>query len=332
MKVFFIDTDRTFSALEMTKSKDGRSINNPYSFSPRIKSKNVEWMKLSYDTYNCALHFEIIPDDVETVIWSDRAALFYLSYQTTIWSRWEYDKNPSLYDFNKPFPNKRNINMLMEPPDGCGETYNFLKDLPQYKDKFDVILSHNLDLCNVVDKAKWYPWGTSLLDSEEQFVIYPKSKLVSGNYSNKKWWTGHKFRFEAFEELKNDSVYQFVDITGPFTYNDYIPKIDTLRDYYFSVQIENQKVDDFFSDKIIDCFLTGTIPIYRGTNNIGKYFDTDGIISFDTIDQLKDILKEITPSYYKSREKAIISNFHEAKKYISPDDWILKTYGKDVLI
>lgn len=332
MKVFFIDTDRTFSALEMTKSENGRSINSPYSFSPRIKSKNVEWIKLSYDTYNCQLHFNVIPDDIETVIWSDRAALFYFSNETTIWSRWEHDNNPKLYDFTKQFPNKRNINMIMEPPDGCGETYNFHKGIPDYTKRFDLVLSHNLDLVNSVSKAKWYPWGTSLLDSEEQFVIYPKSKLVSANYSNKKWWTGHKFRWEIFEELKVNKYFQHVDITGPFSYTNYIPKIDTLRDYYFSIQIENQKVDDFFSDKIVDSFLTGTIPIYWGTNNIGKYFNLDGIITFDTKEELCQILKEITPSYYKSKEKAILDNFHEAKKYISPDDWILKTYGSDVLI
>ena len=316
----------------MTKSKDGRSINSPYSFSPRIKSKNIEWVKLDYDTYNCLLHFDVIPDDVQTIIWSDRAALFYFSHQTTIWTKWEQEHNPYLYDFTKPFPNKRNINMIMEPPDGCGEAYNFHTDIPEYRNRFDLILSHNTNLCSNVSKAKWYPWGTTLLDSEDQFVIYPKSKLVSANYSNKTWWTGHKFRYNTFEELKNNENFKHVDVSGPFSYIDYIPKIETLRDYYYSIQIENQKVDDFFSDKIVDSFLTGTIPIYWGTNNIGKYFDMDGIITFDTKEELYQILKELTPSFYKSREKAILNNFHEAKKYICPDDWIFNTYGSDVFI
>lgn len=332
MKLFFIDVERTFSAFETAKSDNGRSITFPYSFSPRIKSKNVEWYKLNYDTYDFEKHFDAIPDDINTVIWSDRAALFYFGYQTTIWTTWEYERNSWLYDFTKRFPNKRNINLLMEPSEGCGEAYNFHDTLPQFGDKFDLILTHNKQLCKNNKKAKWYPWGTSLLDTEEEFNIYPKSKLVSVNYSDKKWWSGHLFRYNLFTKLKENPDFSFVDITGPLKYKDYIPKIETLKDYYFSIQVENQKVDDFFSDKIIDCFLTGTIPIYKGTDNIGNYFDKDGIITFDTEEELYYILKNLKSDFYHSKIKAINNNFNEAKKYVSPDDWILNQYGNEVFL
>ena len=39
-------------------------------------------------------------------------------------------------------------------------------------------------------------------------------------------------------------------------------KIDGLKDYRFSVVIENCKRDYWFTEKLIDCFVTGTIPIY----------------------------------------------------------------------
>jgi hypothetical protein len=135
-----------------------------------------------------------------------------------------------------------------------------------------------------------------------------------------------------FEKIKVIPEFKFVDYTGPLGYIDYVPKLDTLKDYHYAIHIENQKVDDFFSDKIIDSFLTGTIPIYKGTNNIGKYFDKRGIITFDTEEELLDILHNLKTDFYYKNMDAIAFNFNEAKKYVSPDDWILKTYGNEVFI
>ena len=82
--------------------------------------------------------------------------------------------------------------------------------------------------------------------------------------------------------------------------NDYAPlfgrgfneveyKEEALADYMFSVAIEN--ADDWFTEKILDCFLTGTVPVYYGTPSITKWFNPDGIIyledGFD-IEELND--------------------------------------------
>ena len=48
----------------------------------------------------------------------------------------------------------------------------------------------------------------------------------------------------------------------------------------FSIVIENSIESDYFTEKLLDCFLTGTIPIYVGTKTTSEYFDTDGIIYF----------------------------------------------------
>lgn len=331
MKIFVKDVERTPDSVYNSTANNGRSISNPYSFSPRIKSKHVQWIRPVPETYS-ALGKLDIPDDINTVLWTDRSPLFYTGFNTSVWSLHEYMLNPSLYDFNKPFPKKRNVQIIMEPPAGCGEIYNIPVTQPAYRNKFDVILTHNLELCSKHEKFKWYPWGTSLLDNEDEFQIYPKDKLVSYVYSFKAWWEGHKFRHQVGETLRANDKFKFVDILGPLGIKDYVSKISTLKRYHYSVQIENQKVDDFFSDKIIDSFLTGTIPIYRGTNNIGKYFDKRGIITFDEESELLEILANLTPDYYYKNIEAITHNFNEAKKYISPDDWIYLNYGNEVFI
>ena len=49
---------------------------------------------------------------------------------------------------------------------------------------------------------------------------------------------------------------------------------------------DNQKTDNWFTEKVIDCFQTKTIPIYIGCPNIDKYFDTRGMIICNNINDL----------------------------------------------
>ena len=61
-------------------------------------------------------------------------------------------------------------------------------------------------------------------------------------------------------------------------------KINLFRKYQFSIVIENVAQNTWFTEKIIDCLITKTIPIYYGCPSISEYFDTTGWIIFDGID------------------------------------------------
>ena len=65
-------------------------------------------------------------------------------------------------------------------------------------------------------------------------------------------------------------------------------------DYRFSIVIENCKRDYWFTEKLIDCLRTGTIPIYWGCPSIGDFFDIRGFILFDDINDLENILNNLT--------------------------------------
>jgi hypothetical protein len=86
-------------------------------------------------------------------------------------------------------------------------------------------------------------------------------------------------------------------------------KIDGLKDYRFSLAIENCRSDYYFTEKLIDCFATGTVPIYWGCPGIGRFFDHSGILSFTTIRQLGKILDQLSDSLYKQLLPAIEKNF-----------------------
>ena len=84
--------------------------------------------------------------------------------------------------------------------------------------------------------------------------------------------------------------------------------------------MENSKHDFYFTEKLIDCFLTGTVPIYWGCPGIGKFFDTNGILSFDTLQDAHQWLQKADEIDYHSRRSAIMENFERAKSYVNTYD------------
>ena len=94
--------------------------------------------------------------------------------------------------------------------------------------------------------------------------------------------------------------------------------------------MENNIEPDYFTEKLIDCFLTGTIPIYLGTKQVENYFDSNGIIFFDGDEDLPNILNELTSDLYDSKIESIKKNFELAKEYMFPEKIIQKFLEENV--
>ena len=99
-------------------------------------------------------------------------------------------------------------------------------------------------------------------------------------------------------------------------------KEEGLSDYRFSVAIENCSVPNYFTEKIGDCFATGTIPVYIGCTNIDTFFNPDGIIHLTHELELESLTEEL----YLSKLDAVKENFELIKQYEIPEDWIYNTY------
>jgi hypothetical protein len=70
--------------------------------------------------------------------------------------------------------------------------------------------------------------------------------------------------------------------------------------------------------------VTGTVPIYWGCPSIGDFFDTNGMIIFDNVEELVDIINNLSIDGYIKRLESIKNNFNKSKKYLLPDDIIYK--------
>ena len=209
---------------------------------------------------------------------------------------------------------KINYAWIIEPPIINGENYI---NITKHSDKFKSVFSYYRNLQNSINKFVYLPHGGTWL-REQDIGIHAKYKLVSSIFSNKNWNPYHRMRFRIHDRLK-DSLVEFYGsgCDNPLEY-----KIFGLKDYMFSIVVENSIESDYFTEKLLDCFLTGTIPIYCGSKNVSNYFDTEGIIFFDGDEDLPEILNNINKDLYHHKKDTIVKNFTLAHNYIHPEQKI----------
>lgn len=69
-------------------------------------------------------------------------------------------------------------------------------------------------------------------------------------------------------------------------------KWDGLAPYRYSIAVENAVWPDYWTEKIADCFLAWTVPIYHGCPNLEEYFPAESFIRID-IDRPREALEAI---------------------------------------
>jgi hypothetical protein len=86
----------------------------------------------------------------------------------------------------------------------------------------------------------------------------------------------------------------------------------------FHVAVENNMDEYYFTEKLIDCFRTYTIPIYWGTHRVLDIFDNDGIIYAKDNTKLHSIVSSLTPHDYWCRMAAMARNYTLSESYLDP--------------
>jgi hypothetical protein len=210
--------------------------------------------------------------------------------------------------------NHNSIAWLIEPKEIAPYTYDFIVN---NNNKFKKVFTHEKSLLDKGGNYELLPFGCCWIKPEDQ-KIYNKSKMISIISSNKTQTNGHRLRHDIINQLNGK-----IDVYGR-TYNPIDYKLDGLKEYKFHIVVENTKRDYWFTEKLIDCFVTGTVPIYWGCPSIGDFFDTNGMIIFDNVGELVDIVNNLSIDDYIKRLESIKNNFNKSKKYLLPDDIIYK--------
>lgn len=195
----------------------------------------------------------------------------------------------------------------IEPP----SIINIIDNISQNKNNFDLILTWNPKLLDECNNSRLFPFGSCWINESDR-KIHKKTKKLSIISSNKTQTFGHKLRHDIINNARNS-----MDVFGS-GYLHIDNKITGLKDYMFSLIIENDRLDNWFTEKIVDCLVTGTIPIYWGCNNIDKYFNTKGFIEFKNINHFKEsVLPILNEDTYKNMLPFINENFNLALNYVN---------------
>jgi len=199
------------------------------------------------------------------------------------------------------------------------QVINYIKlNHKQISNQYEFLITHDTSISCLEDNFYYLPPSGYWVENPE---CYLKTRICSMITSDKNFCTGHSFRLESANKLKDK-----LDLFGRGI-RTFEKKEDALADYMFSVTMENASYEGYWSEKILDCFACGTIPIYHGDPSIGDYFNIDGIITFN---------KEFDPSIlteelYLSKEDAIIDNFQRCLKYNVIEDIMWEKYISNIL-
>ena len=213
-----------------------------------------------------------------------------------------------------------NFAWLVEPPSLSITHYQYV--LKNY-DQFSYVLSFAKGmLAGRVPNFIYYPLG-GLWIAMDKIGIYNKTKLLSLMVSEKVVATGHVMRhaIRAFAKEYGIAVYG----RG---INPVQSKLQALADYAFSIVVECCQEEGHFSEKLIDCFATGTIPIYWGSD-ISSFFDMKGVIVFDNLRDLFTILPKLEMKDYSDRMSSVHENFQRCQNYFCAEDYIYEKYIKE---
>lgn len=149
--------------------------------------------------------------------------------------------------------------------------------------------------------TNWIGWDEKRLDKKE----FQKKKILSFvGALHLGADGGHGFRNQIIETLLYNGQ---ADCYGKGI--KYIEsKIDGLADYAFSVSMENTQQDFYFTEKINDCFLAETVPVYWGCPAITRFFDSRGMLLFNTYEEFLRIVDGLNMDLYVKMRPFVLAN------------------------
>lgn len=147
------------------------------------------------------------------------------------------------------------------------------------------------------------PWHVDMAYDELKRLSPPgKTKKLSWITSNKGIFSRYRKRMGFLKRLKHAGV-EF-DLYGR-GFNPIVDKYEGLGPYRYSIAFENYSGPHYWTEKVADCFLSWTMPIYYGCTNLGNYFPHESFVQIDPYDpmvitHIRNVIE--SDLYLRSRE------------------------------
>jgi hypothetical protein len=248
---------------------------------------------------------------------------------------------------------------LMEPPLVLTRPY---KNLPQISQVFEKVFIHNVEgdcydlsgvKTEVLRKFYWPQPFTSVVDTfwskknrKNSVVIInghhrPKRMFRKELYSDRVLWGVALSKYIRVDLYGRgwDKLFSKASLWTPYLANYFKlrriyrgscdSKLEVLAGYDFALCFENLKMNGYITEKIFDCFYSGTIPIYRGGDDILRWIPASCFIdlrNFRDSEILAKYLKslgEVQKQHYRESAKKFLES-KEGQKYVSLYDQIFQ--------
>jgi hypothetical protein len=203
--------------------------------------------------------------------------------------------------FLKAIPKEKKVIFIWEPPSVGAALY-----APELHAEFDRVFTWQDDL---VDRQKYfkfyYPYHGSLKSVRKPFEERALCTMINRNKHSShsdELYTERKNAIKFFQSLGTNefTLYgsgwdqpEYPSLAGAPT-----DKLEVLNNYQFLLCYESMhNIQGYVSEKIIDAFLAGCIPIYWGASNIEKFVPSNCFVDkrkFDSYPALYNYLKNIS--------------------------------------
>lgn len=244
-----------------------------------------------------------------------------------------YDKPITLFIDHPPQSQEQlNINpynfMVVLEPNQLFGIHDWVKN---NHNLFSAIFSWGEEILANCPNSLFFPFGTSWLDkpSIDRLINQEKTFEVSFLCGGKKRIEGHYLRHRLHERENEITIPKQWHYTLPdYDFNEghhTIAKQDNkppgfekqrLWKSMFSICIENSTNKGYHTEKIVDAFLSKTIPIYWGCTNLEELgYDPNGFIYCENEDEIIKEVNKLTPEDYHSRISAMDHNFELAQHH-----------------
>jgi len=176
------------------------------------------------------------------------------------------------------------------------------------------------------------PWHINLSYTELVNLPVPEKKRpLSWIVGNVKDLPGHIKRWKFLEALRQTPSVD-IDLFGKAVrFIEY--KNEGLLPYRYAVAVENTFAEDYWTEKIADCWLAWSVPVYYGCPNLEDYFPADAFIRIDietpekAVARLQEVIahddwQRRLPAIAKARD--LILNRYQLFPHLSE---LIKTYA-----
>lgn len=184
------------------------------------------------------------------------------------------------------------IHLCIEPPNEVSKYRQYAnKNVSLIFNTVDIKKNNFLTHCAI-------PWHVN-----KDFDFLSSLNVESLKKEDKIVWVTSNQRSSKIHNVRMDYLDKISALKLPFVelygrgINPIDDKWDAMSKAKYAIAYENYKNDYYWTEKIMDCYLSYSMPIYFGCNLIDNFFPKDSYIQLDPNDKHIDLfLKEIVTS------------------------------------